>query len=73
MTLLVTRGARLIGSNCALDLLKQSDGPVVNPNKFTHAGNLENLSSLNGGTRQIFVQSDLYTVYQRGPLAFTLL
>ena len=42
-----------------LDWLAQSDEPVVNLDKLTYAGNRENLASLDGDTRHIFVQGDI--------------
>ena len=59
MTLLVTGGAGFIGSNFALDWLAQSDEPVINLDKLTYAGNLENLASLDGDARHVFVQGDI--------------
>jgi dTDP-glucose 4,6-dehydratase len=55
----VTGGAGFIGSNFVHDWLAQSDEPVVNLDKLTYAGNLENLASLQGDPRHIFVQGDL--------------
>ena len=46
MALLVTGGAGFIGSNFVLDWLAQSDEPVINIDKLTYAGNLENLARL---------------------------
>nr|WP_315473691.1 dTDP-glucose 4,6-dehydratase [uncultured Rhodoferax sp.] len=58
MTILVTGGAGFIGSNFVLDWLAQSNETVVNLDKLTYAGNLENLASLNGDARHVFVQGD---------------
>ena len=59
MTILVTGGAGFIGSNFVLDWFKQSDEPVVNLDKLTYAGNLQNLASLQGDARHTFVQGDI--------------
>lgn len=59
MTIIVTGGAGFIGSNFVLDWLAQSDETVVNIDKLTYAGNLENLASLQGNARHCFVQGDL--------------
>ena len=57
--ILVTGGAGFIGSNFVLDWLARSDEPVVNFDKLTYAGNLNNLASLNQDPRHIFVQGDI--------------
>ena len=59
MTILVTGGAGFIGSNFVLDWLAESDETIVNLDKLTYAGNLENLSSLDGDSRHQFVQGDI--------------
>ena len=59
MSILVTGGAGFIGSNFVLDWLEQENEPVVNLDKLTYAGNLENLSSLEGNARHIFVRGDI--------------
>ncbi|KAF2410641.1 dTDP-glucose 4,6-dehydratase [Pseudomonas antarctica] len=59
MTILVTGGAGFIGANFVLDWVAQTDEPVINLDKLTYAGNLENLSSLDGDKRHLFVQGDI--------------
>ena len=59
MTILVTGGAGFIGANFVLDWLARSDEPVVNLDKLTYAGNLENLRSLQGDARHVFVRGDI--------------
>lgn len=57
--ILVTGGAGFIGSNFVLDWLAQSGEAIVNLDKLTYAGNLENLASLQDNSNHIFVQGDL--------------
>ncbi|HEY4663338.1 MAG TPA: dTDP-glucose 4,6-dehydratase [Comamonas sp.] len=57
--ILVTGGAGFIGANFVLDWLAASAEPVVNVDKLTYAGNLENLASLQGDARHVFVQADI--------------
>ena len=57
--LLVTGGAGFIGSNFVLDWLAQSGEAVVNLDKLTYAGNLENLAAFEGDARHIFTQGDI--------------
>ena len=59
MTILVTGGAGFIGANFVMDWLAANGEPVVNFDKLTYAGNLENLASLKGNNRHIFVQGDV--------------
>jgi dTDP-glucose 4,6-dehydratase len=59
MSILVTGGAGFIGSNFVLDWLAQHDELVINLDKLTYAGNLENLASLDGDARHIFVRGDI--------------
>lgn len=59
-TYLVTGGAGFIGSNFVLYMLqKHADIRLVNVDKLTYAGNLENLKSVEGDARHIFVQADI--------------
>jgi len=57
--ILVTGGAGFIGSNFVLDWVAATGEPVVNLDKLTYAGNLENLRSLAGDARHVFVQGDI--------------
>ncbi|PKO87065.1 MAG: dTDP-glucose 4,6-dehydratase [Betaproteobacteria bacterium HGW-Betaproteobacteria-12] len=57
--ILVTGGAGFIGSNFVLDWLAAADEPVVNLDALTYAGNLGNLTSLQGDPRHIFVHGDI--------------
>lgn len=57
--ILVTGGAGFIGANFVLDWLSQSDEAVINLDVLTYAGNRENLASLDGDDRHIFVQGDI--------------
>jgi dTDP-glucose 4,6-dehydratase len=57
--ILVTGGAGFIGSNFVLAWLAQCDEPVVNLDKLTYAGNTENLRSLDGDGRHVFVHGDI--------------
>ena len=59
MTILVAGGAGFIGANFVLDWLAAGGEPVVNLDKLTYAGNLENLASLDGNGRHVFVQGDI--------------
>ena len=55
----VTGGAGFIGANFVLDWLATQQEAVVNVDKLTYAGNLENLASVQGDARHVFVQADI--------------
>jgi dTDP-glucose 4,6-dehydratase len=55
----VTGGAGFIGSNFVLDWLAETGEPVVNFDKLTYAGNLNNLATLQGDARHVFVRGDI--------------
>jgi len=59
MTILVTGGAGFIGSNFVIDWLKQHDELIINIDKLTYAGNLNNLSSLERNENHVFVAGDI--------------
>lgn len=58
-TILVTGGAGFIGANFVHSWLETEQGIIVNLDKLTYAGNLENLASLAGNPRHVFVQGDI--------------
>lgn len=57
--ILVTGGAGFIGSNFVLDWLAQSNEPVINLDKLTYAGNLNNLLAVQNDPRHLFVKGDI--------------
>jgi len=59
VTNLITGGAGFIGSKIELDWLAQSEEGLVNLDKLTYAGNLQNLAAITGDQRHIFVQGDI--------------
>ena len=59
-TYLVTGGAGFIGSNFVIYMLnKYSDVKIINVDKLTYAGNLENLKSVENNPNYVFVQADI--------------
>lgn len=59
-TYLVTGGAGFIGSNFIIYMLgKYNDVKIINLDKLTYAGNLENLRSVENNPNYTFVQADI--------------
>jgi dTDP-glucose 4,6-dehydratase len=58
-SILVTGGAGFIGSNFVLDWIELGKDSVINLDKLTYAGNLQNLDSLEGNPRHTFVRGDI--------------
>ena len=59
MTILITGGAGFIGSNFAENWLKKNKGNLINLDKLTYAGNLNNLLALKNNTSHIFIKGDI--------------
>jgi dTDP-glucose 4,6-dehydratase len=59
MAILVTGAAGFIGSNFVLDWFINHDEPIISLDLLTYAGNLRNLSSLNGESAHHFVKGDI--------------
>jgi dTDP-glucose 4,6-dehydratase len=59
MSILVTGGAGFIGSNFVLDWFNHHEEPLINLDKLTYAGNIENLQSLEEDGRHRFVRGDI--------------
>jgi dTDP-glucose 4,6-dehydratase len=55
----ITGGAGFIGSNFVLDWLATNEEPVVNFDKLTYAGNMNNLASVSQDPRHIFAHGDI--------------
>lgn len=59
MTILVTGGAGFIGANFVLQWLAEFDEQVINLDKLTYAGNLENLKIVHNNPEHTFIQGDI--------------
>jgi dTDP-glucose 4,6-dehydratase len=57
--IVVTGGAGFIGSNFVNAWIKQDLGKVINLDKLTYAGNLENLSDVKDNRNHVFVKADI--------------
>jgi dTDP-glucose 4,6-dehydratase len=57
--ILVTGGAGFIGSNFVLHWMQRAGSRLINYDKLTYAGNLENLESVASSPGYIFVQGDI--------------
>lgn len=57
--ILITGGAGFIGSNFILRWFSRENTPIVNLDKLTYAGNLNNLARLEHDPRYIFVHGDI--------------
>lgn len=59
MTILVSGGCGFIGSNFIIDWFSLENEKIVNIDKLTYAGNLNNLSSIENKKDYVFVHADI--------------
>lgn len=57
--ILLTGGAGFIGTNFVLNWLEKYEEPIINLDKLTYAGNINNLAAVWGEARHIFIQGDI--------------
>jgi dTDP-glucose 4,6-dehydratase len=58
-TIVVTGGAGFIGSNFVNAWVRHKLGTVINLDKLTYAGNMENLAGISQNSQHIFVHADI--------------
>jgi len=58
-TILITGGAGFIGSNFIRYMFKKYDYKIINLDKLTYAGNLENLSEIEENEKYTFIKGDI--------------
>ncbi len=59
MKILVTGGCGFIGSNFILDQLNNKNNEIINVDKLTYAGNIDNLKSINSSKNYKFIDEDI--------------
>ncbi|SSY70889.1 dTDP-glucose 4,6-dehydratase [Alysiella crassa] len=59
MKILITGGAGFIGSALIRHIIDNTNDSVINVDKLTYAGNLDNLASVSGSARYAFEQVDI--------------
>jgi len=63
LPVLITGGAGFIGSNLVQYWIDRTSDLVVNVDKLTYAGNLQNLAKVIGNPRHIFLRTDIGDTY----------
>jgi len=64
MKILVTGGCGFIGSNFILDQLNNENNEIINVDKLTYAGNIDNLKSINSCKNYKFIEEDICNLYK---------
>jgi len=64
MKILVTGGCGFIGSNFILDQLNNKNNEIINVDKLTYAGNIDNLKSINSCKNYKFIEEDICNLYK---------
>lgn len=59
MSIIVTGGAGFIGSNFINNWIRISDEPIINIDKLTYSGNLNNFITPPDGKKHIFIKADI--------------
>ncbi len=63
LQMLITGGAGFIGSNLVQYWIDRTNDTVINVDKLTYAGNLQNIAKVIGNPRHVFLRTDIGDTY----------